>query len=260
MTPHSQAGSGDGVSARRRSVSGDNASVLMKAVKRAPTPSVQYMNARDTYDEIADYYDDFVGGAEYRVPAWLIGEIKSKYGSDGNKAPLVVLDMGCANGYLGRRLAEAGVIEARFFGCDFSRQMVEQCKSLGGYEAVMTYDLNQGAPTVESQVFDVVLACGCLEFLDSCEKVIRGTHRVLKSGGSALLTFEHMRPPGESDDVAGSVPARRLDARVYSTEEVETLLSSNGLTIRSMQTDIGYRSPTTGGNVPYIFVHAERRQ
>ena len=32
----------------------------------------------DTYDEIADYYDDFVGGSEYRVPAWLIGEIENK--------------------------------------------------------------------------------------------------------------------------------------------------------------------------------------
>lgn len=218
------------------------------------------MNARDTYDEIADYYDDFVGGAEYRVPAWLIGEIENKYGSEGKKAHLTVLDMGCANGYLGRRLTEAEIMEARFFGCDFSRQMVEQCRSLGGYEAVLIHDLNHGVPIVESRVFDVVLACGCLEFLDSCDEVIRGTHRVLKTGGSALLTFEHRRPPNESDDAAGSGGARRLDARACSTEEVEALLTSHGLSIRTMQTDIGYRSPTTGGNVPYIFVHAERRQ
>ena len=218
------------------------------------------MNAQDTYDEIADYYDDFVGGAEYRVPAWLIGEIENKYGSEGKKAPLTVLDMGCANGYLGRRLTEAGIMEARFFGCDFSRQMVEQCRSLGGYEAVLIHDLNHGVPIVESRVFDVVLACGCLEFLDSCDEVIRGTYRVLKTGGSALLTFEHRRPPKESDDAAGSGGARRLDARARSTEEVETLLISHGLSIRTMQTGIGYRSPTSGGNVPYIFVHAERRQ
>ncbi len=218
------------------------------------------MDAQDTYDEIADYYDDFVGGAEYRVPAWLIGEIENKYGSEGKKAHLTVLDMGCANGYLGRRLTEAEIMEARFFGCDFSRQMVEQCRSLGGYEAVLIHDLNHGVPIVESRVFDVVLACGCLEFLDSCDEVIRGTHRMLKTGGSALLTFEHRRPPNESDDAAGSGGARRLDARACSTEEVEALLTSHGLSIRTMQTGIGYRSPTTGGNVPYIFVHAERRQ
>ena len=216
------------------------------------------MNARETYDEIADHYDDFVGGAEYSVPAWLIGEITSKYGIDGKKAPLAVLDMGCANGYLGRRLTEAGVMEARFFGCDFSRQMVEQCRRLGGYEAVLIHDLNQGVPIAESRVFDVVLACGCLEFLDSCHEVIRGTYRVLKTGGSALLTFEHRRAPDESDDAAGNGRARRLDARAWSTEEVETLLTSHGLSIRAMQTGIGYRSPTSGGNVPYIFVHAER--
>ena len=232
----------------------------MKAAGRESTPSVEYMNARDTYDEIADHYDDFVGGAEYRVPAWLIGEIRSKYGSDGKKAPLAVLDMGCANGYLGRCLTEAGVMEARFFGCDFSRQMVEQCRSLGGYELVLIHDLNHGVPMVESRVFDVVLACGCLEFLDSCDEVIRGTHRVLKTGGSALLTFEHRRSPDESDDTAGSGGDRRLDARARSTQEVETLLTSHGLTLRSMHTDIGYRSPTTGANVPYIFVHAERGQ
>lgn len=113
---------------------------------------------------------------------------------------------------------------------------------------------------VESRVFDVVLACGCLEFLDSCDEVIRGTHRVLKTGGSALLTFEHRRSPDESDDTAGSGGDRCLDARARSTQEVETLLTSHGLTLRSMHTDIGYRSPTTGANVPYIFVHAERGQ
>ena len=218
------------------------------------------MNARDTYDEIADHYDDFVGGAEYRVPAWLIGEITSKYGSDAKKAPLAVLDMGCGNGYLGRRLARAGFTEARLFGCDFSRRMVEQCRRLGGYETALIHDLNHGVPMVDSRVFDLVLACGCLEFLDSCDEVIRGTYRVLKTGGSALLTFEHRRPPDESDDAAGNGGARRLDARAYSTEEVETLLRSHGLRIRTMQTGIGYRSPTSGANVPYIFVHAERGQ
>ena len=237
----------------------DRPIVLMEATKRNTAPPVKYMQARDTYDELADHYDDFVGGAEYRVPAWLIGEIKGKYGTDGRKAPRAVLDMGCGNGYLGRRFAQANALKARFFGCDFSRQMVEQCRNLGGYEAALTYDLNHGVPIVESQLFDVVLACGCLEFLESCQEVIGGIYRVLKTGGSALLTFEHRPPTGRSDAASGDGSSRRLAARAYSIEEVETLLTSHGLTIRSMQTDIGYRSPTTGGNVPYIFVHAERR-
>ena len=232
----------------------------MNVTKKATTPSVRYVKARDTYDDIADYYDDFVAGAEYRVPAWLIGEIRGKYGTDDGGSPRAVLDLGCGNGYLGRRLTRAGVMEARFVGCDFSPQMVEQCNCLGGYESVLTWDLNNGVPIVGSRVFDLVLACGCLEFLESCEEVIKGTYRVLKTGGSALLTFEHRSPPGQSKDAAGSGGARRLEARTYSSEEVEALLTSHGLTVGSMQTDIGYRSPTTGENVPYIFVHAVKRQ
>ena len=169
-------------------------------------------------------------------------------------------DLGCGNGYLGRRLAEAGVMEARFFGCDFSRRMVEQCRNLGGYEAVLTHDLNHGVPWVESRTFDLVLACGFLEFLESWEALIEGTYRVLKPGGSALLTFEHRRLPDQPDDAAGSEGARRLETRICSSEEVQALLTSHGLTVRSLQTDIGYKSPTTGDNVPYIFVHAERGQ
>ena len=222
--------------------------------------SVVYVEARDTYDGIADRYDDFVGGAEYRVPAWLIGEIRGKYGTNERNSRLAVLDLGCGNGHLGRRLAAAGIVEARFSGCDFSRRMVEQCRNLGGYEAVQTHDLHHGVPWDESQSFDLVLACGCLEFLKSWEAVIGGTYRVLKTGGSALLTFEHRRLPEPPDDAAGSEGARRLETRTCSPEEVEALLTSHGLTVRSLLTDIGYKSPTTGENVPYIFVHAERGQ
>ena len=48
--------------------SSDSPIALMEATKRVGAPSVRYTKARDTYDGIADYYDDFVGGAEYRVP------------------------------------------------------------------------------------------------------------------------------------------------------------------------------------------------
>ena len=46
--------------------SSDSPIALMEATKRVGAPSVRYTKARDTYDGIADYYDDFVGGAEYR--------------------------------------------------------------------------------------------------------------------------------------------------------------------------------------------------
>ena len=232
--------------------------VVEAAVKRAD-PSVEYEEARDTYDDIADCYDDFVGGAEYRVPAWLVDEIRRKYGAGGGSFPRAILDLGCGNGYLGRRLVEAGAIDAQFFGCDFSRQMVEECKRSGVYEAALTFDLNHGVPIVESQLFDIVLACGFIEFLESCEELLAGVHRVLKAGGSALLTFERRSTADEANQAPECARARRLEARGYSLEEVETLIAASGLSIKSLHTDVGYRSPTTGRNVPYVFVHAQRR-
>ena len=231
---------------------------LMEATKASATPSVEYTQARETYDEIAESYDEFVGGAEYRVPAWLIDEVGKKYGAGGRSAPRAVLDLGCGNGYLGKRLQDANVVDVRFFGCDFSREMVEQCRSSGRYEAALTYDLNRGVPIVESELFDIVLACGCLEFLESCEELVTGVRRVLRPGGSTLLTFQRRQAGDQVAEVPGRGHAGRLETRTYSTEEVETLLVSNGLAVRSLRTDVGYRSPTTGRNVPYILVHAER--
>ena len=232
----------------------------MGATKGSSAPSVKYLKARDTYDEIADTYDDFVGRSEYRMPAWLIDEIGRKYGSDRRSVSRMVLDLGCGNGYLGKRLVEAKAMNARFFGCDLSKQIVEQCRDSGGYEAALTYDLNWGIPIVESRLFDVVLACGFIEFLESCKELIEGVHRVLRAGGSAFLTFEWRQTSSRSVEASeGEIP-RTLEARAYSMEEVEALLTAQGLALRSMQTGIGYRSPTTGRDVPYIFVHAERKR
>ena len=234
--------------------------LLVEARKREDTPILGHTETRQIYDDIADEYDRFVGRSEYRVPDWLFGEVGEKYGTARRSWPHVVLDLGCGNGYLGRRLMEEKRINARFFGCDLSSQMVEQCRSRGGYEATLTFDLDNGVPIVESEVFDIAVACGFMEFLDSCEQLIEGIRRVLKPGGSALLTFQESREWDEENRALGAGDARRAKVRTYTVEDVEVLLVACRLSVRTMKTGIGYRSPTTGRDVSYIFVHAEKIQ
>ncbi len=75
-----------------------------------------------------------------------------------------ILDLGCANGYLGKVVKEV-FKNSSISGVDISPKMIEELKKGGLYDNSIIGDLNAGIPVVEAEIFDIVLALGVFEFI-----------------------------------------------------------------------------------------------
>ncbi|MFW9917482.1 MAG: class I SAM-dependent methyltransferase [Candidatus Thorarchaeota archaeon] len=105
-----------------------------------------------------------------------------------------ILDAGCGEGYLSRKLAIAG---ANVVGVDFSSQMIEKCK-LAASE-VPSVDLSyhcaeiQQMPFLADQSIDKILSNLCFPNLETeiVGKALLEFHRVLKPGGWLVFSILH---------------------------------------------------------------------
>jgi ubiquinone/menaquinone biosynthesis C-methylase UbiE len=86
-----------------------------------------------------------------------------------------ILDLGCGDGFLTRRIAESG---ATLVGVDNSSQMVAAAKEQG---ADALYASGESLPF--NQEFDAVFSNAALHWMSDQDAVLRGVHRALKPGG-----------------------------------------------------------------------------
>ena len=162
----------------------------------APMPS---------YEEIADWYDEWVGEpttfADLVVPAVI--EMA------GSCAGLLVCDLACGQGIAGRKLRERG---ARVVGVDLSMRFLEHGRRRDGGMRYVRGDarwlpLRDGA-------FDVVLCNMSLMDIDSLERVAKEVTRVLRGGGWFFASITHpcfQTPVSAWTEIEGR-PARTVSA------------------------------------------------
>ena len=105
----------------------------------------------------------------------------------GNVSGLNVLDAGCGTGYLSRQLHERG---AWVIGIDFSEKMIEIARSKSS-EIDFRVDSCSNLETIEDGSIDVVIANYLLMDTPDLDGTMRAFHRVLKSGGVAIVIFSH---------------------------------------------------------------------
>jgi len=86
-----------------------------------------------------------------------------------------ILDLGCGDGFLTRRIAESG---AAMVGVDSSPQMVAAAKERG----VDARHLSGDALPFDGE-FDAVFSNAALHWMSDHDAVLQGVHRALKSGG-----------------------------------------------------------------------------
>ena len=102
-----------------------------------------------------------------------------------------VLDIGCGNGYIARRLARGG---ARVVGVDASRELIayaraeEKVRPLG-----IVYHLADAArlPAWEKGSFDVAVANMSLIDIEDADGAIRELARVVRPGGRFVFSISH---------------------------------------------------------------------
>ncbi len=104
----------------------------------------------------------------------------------GSLEGLEVLDLGCASGEVCEALARGG---SQVTGLDVSPQMLVQARKRLPKGRWVLHDLADPLP-FEDASFDVVLALGCLEFVEEVEVACQEIARVLRPGGRALYVVE----------------------------------------------------------------------
>jgi len=100
-----------------------------------------------------------------------------------------VLDVGCGPGVMVKEIAGKG---HRVFGMDYSYNMIQKAEARCNVHKRLNLVFLQGdiesLPFKES-VFDVILCLGVVSYLKSEQKALQEMSRVLKSGGTLILSI-----------------------------------------------------------------------
>jgi SAM-dependent methyltransferase len=102
-----------------------------------------------------------------------------------------VLDLGCGNGYIARRLARAG---ARVVGVDQSSELLERARTWEAKEPLgVTYHQTDAAnlPMLPGRSFDLGVANMSLVDIDDAAGAMREMGRVLVPGGRFVFSVSH---------------------------------------------------------------------
>ncbi|MBI4939374.1 MAG: class I SAM-dependent methyltransferase [Actinobacteria bacterium] len=168
----------------------------------------------------------------------------------GGCRPGRLLDVGCGPGVLVHRLLDDGPRGFDITACDRSAAMVDAVvrTTLPGEKVQAVVASIEDMPFADSE-FDVVVALGVLEYAN-CRGALREVHRVLRPGGTAVVTMLNPLSPyrlaewflywpvlrwvGHLERIVG-VPedrrhgARRSGVRAVPARRLARLLSQAGL-------------------------------
>jgi len=107
-----------------------------------------------------------------------------------NKRRLKILDVGCGEGYLCRKLARLG---HQVFGLDFCGGLIEKAKELERKKPLgIKYFIGDLRKTnFPAAYFDVILSHQSLQEIENPEKAIREFSRIIKKEGKIIALFLH---------------------------------------------------------------------
>lgn len=124
------------------------------------------------------------------------------------------LDVGCGPGIMVPELINRGF---EFWGVDASPKMIEECYCRFGQLEGAHFSVGDAiALDFPPGFFDLVICMGVIERIERYEQAIREMHRVLRKGGTCIITFPNLHSPNEAWRKFAYNPAVDLLKRVYS--------------------------------------------
>jgi ubiquinone/menaquinone biosynthesis C-methylase UbiE len=152
----------------------------------------------------------------------------------------VALDIGCGPGVLAAELVER---KYDYYGVDIAQKMIDVCRARFPQidPARFTVGRIQSLKFPE-RFFDLILCIGVVEYLRDDGEAIREMARVLKPGGTAIISMPNRRAPFVRwnrgiykpfvrglNRLRGKKPEEELVHREYLEAEYFALLRANGL-------------------------------
>jgi ubiquinone/menaquinone biosynthesis C-methylase UbiE len=139
------------------------------------------------WEELADWWDSKQGeSGDLWHRALVDPSLLEVVGNCRNKD---ILDLGCGNGYLARRLARAG---ARVTAVDSSARMIKNAKAHDQGGPRIRYICSDAASLKLADArFDIVYANMSLDDIENAEGAIKEVGRVLKAGGRFVASISH---------------------------------------------------------------------
>ena len=141
------------------------------------------------WEELADWYDKKQGDIGDLWHRTLIDPTLLKV--VGKSRGKEVLDLGCGNGYLSRKLAKGG---AKVTAVDASPQMIRNAKAHDPKGLLTIRYVHSSAGRlkgVPSSKFDVVVANMSLMDIEGAEDAVKEVSRVLKRSGRFVASISH---------------------------------------------------------------------
>ncbi|MEM1336178.1 MAG: class I SAM-dependent methyltransferase [Bacteroidota bacterium] len=137
------------------------------------------------YETLAERYNERIDhkphNAYYDRPNTLklLGEVAGKH----------ILDAACGPGKYAEILLGKG---AEVVGFDLSPKMIEMARKRNGKDTLFfVHDLTQPLNRFEDENFDAVLCALALHYIEDWQPVIQEFSRVLRKGGSVVVSIEH---------------------------------------------------------------------
>jgi len=148
-------------------------------------PIIEFFDRRAAdYDR--EYADESPGGYALRIRRKKALDLFDQ--PDGN-----VLDVGCGPGVMAQELVNRG---CRFWGVDPSPKMIAIGRSrFGENDRVQFVQGDAGRMAFADGFFDAVLCMGVIDSVPDGPQAIREMVRVLKPGGTLILTFTNVFNP-----------------------------------------------------------------
>lgn len=155
------------------------------ASRPAAHPVTAFFDLRASdYDR--EYRAETPGGYALRVRR---RKVMALFDADGGR----VLDIGCGPGVMARCIAERG---CTFCGVDPSEAMLRICRDRFSDDPRISFVLAEAAATgLPDDAFDAVLCMGVIDMVDDQMAALREAARVLRPGGSLIITFTNARSP-----------------------------------------------------------------
>jgi ubiquinone/menaquinone biosynthesis C-methylase UbiE len=143
------------------------------------------------WDKRAEEWDLYIGDKGERDPNRVYQSDPVLWEMLKDINGLIILDLGCGEGYLSRELARKG---ADVIAIDISEKLIEIAKKKSSNESIKIdyrVESSNSLKSVPTETIDRVVSNYVLMDVPDFEKTIQELHRVLKSNGEAVLVFSH---------------------------------------------------------------------